>query len=88
MLRNPRAVWVDLDELTDPGPGEVRFFAKLGYRILDIGLDAGLPERAKAKILVKLDGLSERYAESISIGAVREFVKEAANHIAHGVKHG
>jgi hypothetical protein len=37
--------------------------------------------------LAILDGLSERYADSISVGAVREFVKEAANYIAHGVIH-
>ena len=87
MLRNPRAVWVDLDELTDPGPEEKGFFEQLGKKILRIGLAAGLPESAKAETLAILDGLSERYADSISVGAVREFVKEAANYIAHGVIH-
>jgi hypothetical protein len=89
VLRNPRAVWVDLDELTDPGPGEKRFFEELGNRILDIGMDAGLPESSRAEFLNKVSRLSKRYSRSISDGAVREFVKEAANHIAQGVnRHG
>jgi len=85
VLRNPRAVWVDLDELTDPGPEEKRFFEELGNRILDIGMDAGLPEAARTEFLRALNSLSRRHSESISVGAVSEFVKEAANHIAHRV---
>ena len=40
---NPRAVWVDLDELTVPGPREPAFFEELAERIVGIGRESGLP---------------------------------------------
>lgn len=85
-LRNPRAVWVNLDELTEPTPEEEGFFDELGNRILKIGLAAGLPSNFALDIKKTLEGLSDRYSNSISGGAVREFVKAAASHVAHGVK--
>ena len=39
-VRNPRAVWVDLDELTDPSPKSDSFYDLLGQRIVSIGLEA------------------------------------------------
>jgi hypothetical protein len=85
MLRNPRAVWVNLDELTEPMPEEKAFFDELGNRILKIGLDAGLQGKLLLEIKKTLEVLSDRYSNSINIGVVREFVKAAASHVARGV---
>ena len=86
LLQNPRAVWVDLDELTDPTPENKEFFDELGKRILRIGLAAGLSDKAKQEVNKTLNELSDRCCRSISVGAVREFVKTAASHVAYGVK--
>jgi hypothetical protein len=84
-LRNPRAVWVDLDELTEPTPDQKEFFDELGKRILSLGQSAGIKETVMRDTEKTLRLLSEKYCNSISSGAVREFVKAAASHVAYGV---
>ncbi len=81
-LSNPRAVWVDLDELTNPSPGNEVFFTKLGKNILHIGEEAGLTNSSVIKIEKSLNDLGAQFCKSISTGAVREFVKTIASHVA------
>ena len=40
---NPHAIWVNIDELTDPDPRDPRFFADLSNRIINIGQGAKSP---------------------------------------------
>lgn len=81
--RNPRAVWVDLDELTVPGPREPAFFEELAGRIVGIGREAGLPAADEDRIQRELGALAVSYAlDNINEGAVRDFVKEAATRVA------
>ena len=83
---NPRAVWVNLDELTAPDPREPAFFEELAGRIVEIGREAGLPAADADRILHKLESLATSYAlENINEGAVREYVKEAAARVAQGL---
>ena len=83
---NPRAVWVNLDELTAPGPREPAFFKELAGRIVEIGGEAGLPAPDADRILDELESLAYSYAlENINEGAVREYVKEAAARVAQGL---
>ncbi len=80
--RNPRAVWVDLDELTVPGPQDPAFFKELAERIVGIGREAGLPAADADRIQRGLGSLAVSYVENINEGAVREYVKEAAASVA------
>ena len=82
---NPRAVWVNIDELTDPGPQNPRFFADLSDRIIEIGLAAGLRSSDAGRIRHSLDEIGNRHANYITEGRVREFVKEAAELVARNV---
>ena len=82
---NPRAVWVNIDELTDPGPQDPRFFADLSDRIIDIGLAAGLHPSDAERAAHSLKEIGNRYANFITEGRVREFVKEAAGMVAQNV---
>ena len=75
---NPRAVWVDIDELTDPGPQDTRFFSELSRRVVEIGLEAGLHEVEADAITNSLANDGRHYVNDISDGRVREFVKHAA----------
>ena len=80
---NPRAVWVNLDELTDPSPREPAFFEELAGRIVEIGREGGLAAADADGILHGLEPLAYSYAmENINEGAVREYVKEAAARVA------
>lgn len=81
--RNPRAIWVDLDELTVPGPRDKRFFEELADRIVGLGTDAGLPPEARELVLCRLIPVAAEFAEeSILEGGVRAFVKVAAGRVA------
>ena len=83
---NPRAVWVDLDELTVPGPREPAFFEELAERIVGIGRELGLPAAHADRIQRELGSLAVSYArENINDGAVREYVKEAATLVGQKV---
>lgn len=82
---NPRAIWVNIDELTDPGPQDPRFFADLSDRIIDIGLAAGLHPSDAERAAHSLKEIGNRYADFITEGRVREFVKEAAGLVAQNV---
>ena len=82
---NPRAVWVNIDELTDPGPQDLRFFADLSNRIINIGLEAGLRHSDTGDLANSLRQVGSRYAGYITEGRVREFVKEAAALVAQKV---
>jgi len=81
-VRNPRAVWVDLDELTQPSPESVAFYDELGQRIASIGLEAGVSKSAAFELARTLRTQSASFSTSINVGAVREFVKIAANLVA------
>ena len=84
--RNPRAIWVNLNELTVPGPRDKRFFEELAERIVDLGRKAGLPPEAEERVLGQLIPLGTEYAEeSIHEGSVREYVKVAAGEVAKEV---
>jgi len=81
--RNPRAVWVDLDELTVPGPGDVRFYEELAEHIVNIGREAGLDADGTGAVMEPLRRRARAHAEeNISEGRVREYVKEAASSVA------
>ena len=82
---NPRAVWVNIDELTNPGPQDLRFFADLSNRIINIGLEAGLHHADTGDLANSLRQVGSRYAGYITEGRVREFVKEAAALVAQKV---
>ena len=82
---NPRAVWVNIDELTEPGPQDPRFFADLSDRIIEIGLAAGLRCSDAGPVAHSLKEIGSRYASYITEGRVREFVKEAAALVARNV---
>ncbi len=82
---NPRAVWVNIDELTDPSPQDPRFFADLSDRIIDIGLAAGLHPSDAGHIAHSLKEIANQYANYITEGRVREFVKHAAGLVAQKV---
>ncbi len=75
---NPRAVWVDIDELTVPSTSDPRFFEELADRILVLGEDAGIAESNLAVVRTHASSLAYRYAESLNDGRVREFVKDMA----------
>ena len=80
---NPRAVWVDLDELTMPRPQDCLFFEELAERIVGIGQKAGLYASSADRLMVSLKQLAEKHAVgNISEGKVREYVREAAAEVA------
>ena len=78
---NPRAVWVNIDELTEPGSSDPQFFRDLGGQIVGLGLEAGLSEKHATAVLSELAPVAEEYAESISEGRVRDYVKAAATSV-------
>ena len=75
---NPRAIWVALDELTDPGPDDPLFYREIAVRIADIGAEAGMPSDARAGLLKRLDARANEYATDIHQGRVRDYIKMAA----------
>ncbi len=81
-MPNPRAVWVSLDELTDPNPEEPAFFDRLAEHLMELGTEAGLNGNAADLLLQKLKAQSIQHSNSINVGVVREFVKMAAGNIA------
>lgn len=83
--RNPRAVWVNVDELTDPTPPSEAFYKELGQRIARLGVDAGMLPEGRETVTRKLEGESTRSAASINVGAVREFVKRAATIVSQEI---
>ena len=84
-IPNPRAVSVNLDELTEPGPRDPRFFEQLAERIVYLGQAAGLPSDAGRQVLEQLTGDAAQFAEDLAEGKVREFIKKAAGTVAQEV---
>jgi hypothetical protein len=82
IFANPRAVWVNIDELTHPNPENPEFYRQLAERLLSVGREAGLQEDRAQRLSMELKGQAERFAKSIRMGAVRDFVKLAASKIA------
>ena len=79
---NPRAVWVDLDELTIPRPQNCLFFKELAERIVGIGRKAGLNASTADRLRISLKQLAEKHAAgNISEGKVREYVREASTEV-------
>lgn len=85
LIGNPRAVWVSLDELTQPSPQDTSFFLQLGAKIIDIGCQAGLSEERIPPLKEQFSSEAPAFAESIFEGAVREYVKLAAASVAREV---
>ena len=83
--RNPRAVWVELDELTVPGPESPSFYVELAESIVEIGQETGLDPSTVPRLMDSLTHLARRHAGSISEGSVREYVKEAASKVANEI---
>ena len=83
--RNPRAVWVDIDELTEPGSDDPRFYEELGSRIIDIGRTAGLSRSKASSLMDELVPVAKEYAEAISEGRVRDFVRLTAESVANNI---
>lgn len=75
---NPRAIWVALDELTDPDPGDPLFYRQIAVRIADIGADAGMSSGARTDLLEHLHARANEYAADIHRGRVRDYIKIAA----------
>lgn len=82
---NPRAVWADIDELTNPDTQDPQFFAELSVNMIEIGRRAGLASSKEGPVAEHLREMGVRYADYITEGRVREFVKEAATLIAQHV---
>ncbi len=80
-LANPRALWVDIEELTRPGTENPEFYLLLAEKLLDLGQEAGLQPGQVSSLRSKLEPLARQTAASISSGAVRDFVKQAASQI-------
>jgi len=74
-----RSVWTDLDDLTEPSTSEPVFFELLCERVVNLGVEAGLPvERAK-NLRRSLSASAGRFANSPTNSVVREFVKGTAS---------
>jgi P-loop Domain of unknown function (DUF2791) len=86
-LRNRRAIWVDLDELTVPDPSNASFYKELGKKLLDVGHAAGLSSGSAKQLESLIDQQSEQASASIKIDAVRTFVKRVATEIAKETGH-
>ena len=84
-IRNPRAIWVNIDELTNPGPQDPRFFEELARRIVHIGRRSGLNHSDATRIMDSLQRRATEYAADINEGRVRDFVKETAALVAQKV---
>ena len=83
--RNPRAIWVGIDELTRPGPQDPRFFEELAERIVRIGRKSGLDHSDATWITALQQRRAKKYAEDINEGRVRDFVKETATLVLRNV---
>ena len=83
--RNPRAVWVDIDELTFPGPRDPRFFDELADRILELGIEAGLDASGLPAIRHDIRRRASSYVHALNEGRVRDFVKDTAAAVARHV---
>lgn len=81
-LRNHRAVWANLDELTQPSPEDPAFFEGLAASLLSLGQDAGLTAESARLLMEKLKEESLLHANHINPGTVRQFVKLTAGQIA------
>ena len=80
-LANPRAVTVDLDELTKPSPEEAEFYIGLADRIVGMGKESGLSPAAARSLEGRRDDAVERHLDSINDGRVREFVKSVSTEV-------
>ena len=76
---------MNIDELTDPGPQDPRFFAELSDRIINIGLERDCATRIRDISPIHCEESANRYASYITEGCVREFVKEAGTLVAQKV---
>lgn len=77
--RNPRAVWVSLDEMTDPNTDSAVFYEKLAENIIKIGKRAGMLNNSAPSLLRQLKQDAQESTKTIYDGAVREFVKKTAS---------
>ena len=82
---NPRAVWTNIEELTDPDAHDPAFFKELGGHMMNIGRRAGLVRAEEGTVVERLEEMGARYVGSLTEGRVREFVKEAATMVAEHV---
>lgn len=80
--RNPRAVWVDVEELTVPGTRDPRFFEELTERVLELGIETGVEASMAAAIRDSLRRRARSWADALNEGRVRDFVKHAASKVS------
>ena len=78
---NPRAVTVDLDELTKPNPDDAEFFIELADRIVGMGVESGLSSAAAGMLKGSWGDIVQRHMDSISEGRVRKFVKSISTDV-------
>jgi BREX system ATP-binding protein BrxC/D len=84
--RNPRAVWVSLDELTEPSTDSPAFYEKLAENIVSVGKKAGLTDQKASELIRSLKQSAQEYTDTLYEGAVREFVKKVAGTVVMEVK--
>lgn len=75
---NPRAIWMSLDELTNPSPEQSEFFNILGEKLIELAMGEGMEELHAKKLRQRFTEMASSSAQDIRQGAVREFVKSAA----------
>lgn len=80
-VRNPRAIWCRLDELTEPAPDEPEFFQELGEKLLALARDAEISAKHLMTLEMELPGLAKKMSNNLTLAAVREFIKRLASDI-------
>lgn len=76
--RNQRAIWADLDDLTEPNTADTRFFRSLAEKIVGFSTDLKLPSDRVTRASKRIFSLADAAGKSLSRGSVRNFVKTAA----------
>lgn len=76
--RNQRAIWADLDDLTEPNATESRFFHLLAKKMVGLGVGLRLPPDKVIRASRRIFSLADSAGKSLEQGNVRNFVKAAA----------
>ena len=75
---NPRAVWTDLDELTDPQPPSVEFFVALGQRLVSLANETGSCQKTPREVEGIIRKAIQQASETAQDDSIRVFVKRIA----------
>lgn len=76
--RNQRAIWADLDDLTEPNTTDPSFFRLLAEKMVGLSADLKLPPDRMTRASKRIFSLAEAAGKSLARGNVRNFVKAAA----------